>query len=312
MARCGFKVKLNIQIGKRLSSIFSGKQEREEGILSEIEEILITSDFGIEFTSQIVDELGQRVGSYERAEVVEQLRTVLREKVLSSPGLPDRPTPPGHGDGSAVPVTAQPSSLTVHLIFGVNGTGKTTTAGKLAYLLKQSGSKVLIAAADTFRDAAVEQLQIWAKKAGVPIVRQPQGADPGAVVYDAIDAAFARGVSDLIVDTAGRLHNKERLMEELRKIAKILDKKAQNAVRKKLLVLDATTGQNAIEQARQFSEYAGVDGIVLAKLDSSAKGGVACTVSGMLGIPILYAGTGERIEDLIEFNIDEYLDILLS
>jgi fused signal recognition particle receptor len=312
MARCGFKVKLNIQIGKRLSSIFSGKQEREEGILSEIEEILITSDFGIEFTSQIVDELGQRVGSYERAEVVEQLRTVLREKVVSSPGLPDRPTPPGHGDGSAVPVTAQPSSLTVHLIFGVNGTGKTTTAGKLAYLLKQSGSKVLIAAADTFRDAAVEQLQIWAKKAGVPIVRQPQGADPGAVVYDAIDAAFARGVSDLIVDTAGRLHNKERLMEELRKIAKILDKKAQNAVRKKLLVLDATTGQNAIEQARQFSEYAGVDGIVLAKLDSSAKGGVACTVSGMLGIPILYAGTGERIEDLIEFNIDEYLDILLS
>jgi len=305
-------VKLNIQIGKRLSSIFSGKQEREEGILSEIEEILITSDFGIEFTSQIVDELGQRVGSYERAEVVEQLRTVLREKVVSSPGLPDRPTPPGHGDGSAVPVTAQPSSLTVHLIFGVNGTGKTTTAGKLAYLLKQSGSKVLIAAADTFRDAAVEQLQIWAKKAGVPIVRQPQGADPGAVVYDAIDAAFARGVSDLIVDTAGRLHNKERLMEELRKIAKILDKKAQNAVRKKLLVLDATTGQNAIEQARQFSEYAGVDGIVLAKLDSSAKGGVACTVSGMLGIPILYAGTGERIEDLIEFNIDEYLDILLS
>ena len=305
-------MKLNIQIGKRLSSIFSGKQEREEGILSEIEEILITSDFGIEFTSQIVDELGQRVGSYERAEVVEQLRTVLREKVVSSPGLPDRPTPPGHGDGSAVPVTAQPSSLTVHLIFGVNGTGKTTTAGKLAYLLKQSGSKVLIAAADTFRDAAVEQLQIWAKKAGVPIVRQPQGADPGAVVYDAIDAAFARGVSDLIVDTAGRLHNKERLMEELRKIAKILDKKAQNAVRKKLLVLDATTGQNAIEQARQFSEYAGVDGIVLAKLDSSAKGGVACTVSGMLGIPILYAGTGERIEDLIEFNIDEYLDILLS
>jgi fused signal recognition particle receptor len=293
--RCGSKVKLSIQIGKRLSSIFSGRRGKEEDLLSEIEEILITSDFGIEFTGQIVEELKRRVSSYERDEVIVQLRTVIRERVARQDTT----------------VTAS-EPMTVYLIFGVNGTGKTTTAGKLAYRLRQSGRKVLIAAADTYRDAAVEQLQIWARKAAVPIVRQPQGADPASVVYDACDAAYARGVDDLIVDTAGRLHNRDRLMEELRKIAKILDRKAQGAARKKLLVLDATTGQNAVEQARQFSEYAGVDGIVLAKLDSSAKGGVACTVSGMLGIPILYAGIGERIEDLVDFDIDEYLDILLS
>ena len=288
-------MKLKIQIGKRLNGIFSRKGEKED-ILSEIEEILITSDFGIEFTGRIVDELRRRVQSFEREEVISHLRTVVRENVA---------LPPDNSGSSS-------SSMTVHLIFGVNGTGKTTTAGKLAYRLKRDGRKVLIAAADTFRDAAIEQLLVWAKKAQVPLVRQPQGADPGAVVYDAYDAARARSVDDLIVDTAGRLHNKERLMEELKKIAKILEKKAEDAAKRRLLVLDATTGQNAVEQARQFSEYTGVDGIVLTKLDSSAKGGVACTISGILGIPILYAGTGERLEDLVDFDIDEYLDILLS
>ena len=288
-------MKLKIQIGKRLNGIFSRKGEKED-ILSEIEEILITSDFGIEFTGRIVDELRRRVQSFEREEVISHLRTVVRENVA---------LPPDNSGSSS-------SAMTVHLIFGVNGTGKTTTAGKLAYRLKRDGRKVLIAAADTFRDAAIEQLLVWAKKAQVPLVRQPQGADPGAVVYDAYDAARARSVDDLIVDTAGRLHNKERLMEELKKIAKILEKKAEDAAKRRLLVLDATTGQNAVEQARQFSEYTGVDGIVLTKLDSSAKGGVACTISGILGIPILYAGTGERLEDLVDFDIDEYLDILLS
>ena len=288
-------MKLKIQIGKRLNGIFSRKGEKED-ILSEIEEILITSDFGIEFTGRIVDELRRRVQSFEREEVISHLRTVVRENVA---------LPPDNSRSSS-------SAMTVHLIFGVNGTGKTTTAGKLAYRLKRDGRKVLIAAADTFRDAAIEQLLVWAKKAQVPLVRQPQGADPGAVVYDAYDAARARSVDDLIVDTAGRLHNKERLMEELKKIAKILEKKAEDAAKRRLLVLDATTGQNAVEQARQFSEYTGVDGIVLTKLDSSAKGGVACTISGILGIPILYAGTGERLEDLVDFDIDEYLDILLS
>jgi fused signal recognition particle receptor len=290
-------VKLNIRIGKRLGGVFGGRNGTKEELIPEIEEILITSDFGVEFTQQIIAELVKRVGTYEKDEVIATLREILKERIMVA----------FHKTQST-----DDSQMTVHLVFGVNGTGKTTSIGKLAYRLKQDKRRVLIAAADTFRDAAIEQLSEWARRADVPVVRQSQGSDPGAVVYDAIDAAYARKVQDLIVDTAGRLHNKERLMEELKKISKILDKKGCGATRNRLLVLDATTGQNAIEQARQFNEYAGVDGIILTKLDSSAKGGVACTVSGMLGVPILWAGTGEHIEDLVSFNIDEYIDVLLS
>lgn len=290
-------MRLNIRIGKRLGGVFSGRHGSKETLLAEIEEILIISDFGIEFTQQIISDLVKRVGTYEKKEVLATLREILKDRITVEPG----------------PAQAKDDShMTVHLVFGVNGTGKTTSIGKLAYRLKQDNRRVLIAAADTFRDAAVEQLSEWARRADVPVIQQGQGADPGAVVYDAIDAAYARKIHDLIIDTAGRLHNKERLMEELKKISKILDKKAREATRKRLLVLDATTGQNAIEQARQFNEYTGVDGIILTKLDSSAKGGVACTVSGLLGVPILWAGTGEGIEDLVSFNIDEYIDILLS
>jgi len=290
-------VRLNIRIGNRLRGVFSGKHGSKETLIPEIEEILITSDFGIEFTQIIISDLVKRVGTYEKKEVLATLREILKERITVEPG------PPQAKDNS---------HMTIHLVFGVNGTGKTTSIGKLAHRLKQDNRKVLIAAADTFRDAAVEQLSEWARRADVPVIQQGQGADPGAVVYDAIDAAYARKIDDLIIDTAGRLHNKERLMEELKKISMILDKKAGEATRKRLLVLDATTGQNAIEQARQFNEYTGVDGIILTKLDSSAKGGVACTVSGLLGVPILWAGTGEGIEDLVYFNIDEYIDILLS
>jgi fused signal recognition particle receptor len=194
----------------------------------------------------------------------------------------------------------------------VNGTGKTTTCAKLAYKLKRKGRCVLIAAADTYRDAAIEQLLIWSKRAEVPVIRQFQGSDAGAVVFDACDAALSRKVDDLVIDTAGRLHNKEMLMKELAKIGKILDKKLPDARRLKLLTLDATTGQNAISQASLFDEYIGVDGIILTKLDSSAKGGIACAVSGKLKIPILYAGIGEKVEDLDDFDIDEYLDMLFS
>ena len=290
-------MRLNIRIGNRLRGVFSGKHGSKETLIPEIEEILITSDFGIEFTQIIISDLVKRVGTYEKKEVLATLREILKERITVEPG------PPQAKDNS---------HMTIHLVFGVNGTGKTTSIGKLAHRLKQDNRKVLIAAADTFRDAAVEQLSEWARRADVPVIQQGQGADPGAVVYDAIDAAYARKIDDLIIDTAGRLHNKERLMEELKKISMILDKKAGEATRKRLLVLDATTGQNAIEQARQFNEYTGVDGIILTKLDSSAKGGVACTVSGLLGVPILWAGTGEGIEDLVYFNIDEYIDILLS
>lgn len=290
-------MRLNIQIGKRLGGVFSGRHGGIEELIPEIEEILVTSDFGIEFTQQIISELVKRVRKNERDEVLNALREILKERITVAPGPPQ---------------VTDDSHMTVHLVFGVNGTGKTTSIGKLAYRLKHDKRRVLIAAADTFRDAAVEQLSEWASRADVPVIRQGQGADPGAVVYDAIDAAYARNIQDLIVDTAGRLHNKERLMEELRKISKILDKKTEGATRKRLLVIDATTGQNAIEQARQFNEYTGVDGIILTKLDSSAKGGVACTISGLLGVPILWAGTGEGIEDLVSFNIDEYINVLLS
>ena len=194
----------------------------------------------------------------------------------------------------------------------MNGTGKTTTVGKLAYKLKNDGNRVLIAAADTYRDAAIDQLMIWSNRADVPVILTEQGSDSGAVVYDACDASKRRSIDDLIIDTAGRLHNKEALMEELSKISRILEKRLPEARKLKMLVLDATTGQNAISQAVLFNQYVGVDGIILTKLDSSSKGGVACAVSGKLKIPIFYAGTGESLEDLVDFNVEEYLDTIFT
>jgi fused signal recognition particle receptor len=284
---------IKLSLGQRLNSLFKGQRDNEE-ILSDIEELLITSDFGIEFTTDVVDELRKRLSSSERKEYITTLKEIIKERMtLEIPRF----------DGG---------NITVFLIFGVNGTGKTTTAGKIAFRLKEEGKKVLIAAADTFRDAAIEQLAVWSTRAGVPMIKQYQGSDPGAVVFDACDSARSRDVDFLIVDTAGRLHNKERLMEELVKIGKILDRKLPDAQRMKLLTLDATTGQNGVSQADLFNQYLGVDGIILTKLDSSAKGGIACAISGKLNIPILYAGLGERIEDLVEFNIDEYLVSLFN
>ena len=280
-------------LGQRLNSLFSGKRDSED-ILNDIEELLITSDFGIEFTTEVIDELRRRISSSERDVVVAELKSIIKEHMtLEAPGFEN-------------------SGITVFLIFGVNGTGKTTTAGKIAYQLKEEGRKVLIAAADTFRDAAIEQLAVWSRRAGVPLIKQYQGSDPGAVVFDACDSARSRGVDFLIIDTAGRLHNKERLMEELVKIGNVLDRKMPDAQRVKLLTLDATTGQNGVSQADLFNQYIGVDGIILTKLDSSAKGGIACSISGRIGIPILYAGVGEHIEDLVQFNVDEYLSSLFD
>jgi len=280
-------------LGQRLNSLFSGKRDSED-ILNDIEELLITSDFGIEFTTEVIDELRRRISSPERDVVVAELKSIIKEHMtLEAPGFEN-------------------SGITVFLIFGVNGTGKTTTAGKIAYQLKEEGRKVLIAAADTFRDAAIEQLAVWSRRAGVPLIKQYQGSDPGAVVFDACDSARSRGVDFLIIDTAGRLHNKERLMEELVKIGNVLDRKMPDAQRVKLLTLDATTGQNGVSQADLFNQYIGVDGIILTKLDSSAKGGIACSISGRIGIPILYAGVGEHIEDLVQFNVDEYLSSLFD
>lgn len=286
-------MKFKFALGEKIQAIFRSKRERGE-LLSEIEELLITSDFGIEFTRDITDELKKRAHSYDRETLLNLLKEIIKEKMAL-------PRPP-QGEGT----------LTAYLVFGVNGTGKTTTVGKLAYRLKNRGRRVLIAAADTYRDAAIDQLVIWSERAGVPIIKQQQGADSGAVVYDSCDAALRRQVDEMVIDTAGRLHNKERLMRELEKIWRILDKKLPGAKKLKLLTLDATTGQNALSQASLFYEYVGVDGIVLTKLDSSAKGGIACSVSGRLGIPILYAGVGEKVEDLVDFHVGGYLDNLFS
>jgi fused signal recognition particle receptor len=280
---------IKIKLGQKLNDIFGGKKERED-ILTEIEELLIAADFGIEFTFEIIGDLKKSSPSLLREKIISSLKNIIKEKMT----LDHRPE--SH------------ETLNAHLIFGVNGTGKTTTVGKLAYRLKVKGKRVLIAAADTYRDAAIDQLVVWSKRANVPLIRQEQGADPGAVVYDACDAARSRHVNDLVIDTAGRLHNKEALMEELAKISRVLEKKLPEANIINLLTLDATTGQNAISQAFLFNKYIGVDGIILTKLDSSAKGGIACAVSGKLKIPLLYAGTGEKVEDLIDFDLNEYLN----
>jgi fused signal recognition particle receptor len=284
---------MKIKLGQKLNEIFRGKKERED-ILTEIEELLIAADFGIEFTFEIIGDLKKSSPSLLREKIISSLKNIIKEKMT----LDHRPE--SH------------ETLNAHLIFGVNGTGKTTTVGKLAYRLKVKGKRVLIAAADTYRDAAIDQLVVWSKRANVPLIRQEQGADPGAVVYDACDAARSRHVNDLVIDTAGRLHNKEALMEELAKISRVLEKKLPEANIINLLTLDATTGQNAISQAFLFNKYIGVDGIILTKLDSSAKGGIACAVSGKLKIPLLYAGTGEKVEDLIDFDLNEYLNNIFA
>jgi fused signal recognition particle receptor len=286
-------MKFAFRLGQKLGGIFGGKRDLEQ-VLGEIEELLISSDFGLDFTGEIVAALRRSALPVEKGAVLGALRDVVKRSMTLA-----RRTP-------------RPRGLVAHLLFGVNGSGKTTTAGKLAHKFRREGRRVLIAAADTYRDAAIEQLAIWAKRAEVPVVRQQQGSDPGAVVYDACDAAVGRGADDLIIDTAGRLHTKEALMEELAKIGRILEKKLPGLPKVKLLTLDATTGQNALSQAKMFNEYIGVDGIILTKLDSSSKGGVACAVSGRLGIPVLYAGVGEKIEDLDDFDVDAYLGLLFE
>jgi fused signal recognition particle receptor len=289
-----------ISLGKRLNSIFSKPVDTD--ILSEVEELLITADFGIELSDEIIREFQDRARRTTRKDFPSLLKSIVKERMtIRSLDVSKSESP-----------SVSRAPLSVILVFGVNGTGKTTTVGKLAYYYKQQGKRVLVAAADTYRDAAIDQLTVWCNRAGVPIIKQYQGSDPGAVVFDSCDSARSRNVQFLIIDTAGRLHNKKQLMEELSKIGRIVDKKLPESDVFKILTLDATTGQNGISQASQFKEYIGVDGIILTKLDSSAKGGIACSVSGKLAIPILFAGTGEGIDDLAEFDVDTYLDELFT
>ncbi|WP_462415522.1 signal recognition particle-docking protein FtsY [Eubacterium ramulus] len=290
------KTRDNIVSG--FDSIFSGFSHIDDDFYEELEEILVMGDIGIHATEEIIENLKKKVKENhikEPADCRELLINSIKEQM-------------NVGD-TAYRFEEETS---VVLVIGVNGVGKTTTIGKLAGKLKSQGKKVILGAADTFRAAAGEQLTEWANRAGVEIVGGQEGSDPGSVVYDAVQAAKARKADVLLCDTAGRLHNKKNLMEELKKINRILEKEYPEAYRETLVVLDATTGQNALVQAKQFSEAAEITGIVLTKMDGTAKGGIAVAIHSELGIPVKYIGVGESIDDLQKFDADQFVDALFE
>ena len=269
----------------------------DEAFLYDLEEALVASDVGVATAAYVLKDLKER---FERKELASAEQVKLRLKQLLTEILNGRPS-----GGSAA---AKPH---VVLMVGVNGTGKTTTIGKLAHLLKAEGKSVMLAAGDTFRAAASEQLSIWGERAGIPVIKHQEGADPGAVVFDAMSAAKARSVDVLIIDTAGRLHTKMNLMEELKKMRRIVAREITGAPHETLLVLDANTGQNALVQAKMFHEAVGINGIVLTKLDGTAKGGIVFAITKELGIPVKYIGIGEAVGDLRSFDPKEFVDALL-
>ena len=290
------KTRSNIVEG--IDSIFSGFSKIDEDFYEEIEEILIMGDIGINATTAIIEDLREKVKEQkikEPSECKELLINSIKEQM-------------------DVGETAYEfeNKTSVVLVIGVNGVGKTTSVGKLAGKLRDQGKKVILAAADTFRAAAGEQLGEWAKRAGVEMIGGQEGADPAAIIYDAVAAAKSRKADVLLCDTAGRLHNKKNLMEELKKIDRILTKEFPEAFRETLVVLDGTTGQNALAQARQFKEVADITGIILTKLDGTAKGGIAVAIQSELGIPVKYIGVGESIDDLQKFNSDEFVNALFD
>ena len=290
------KTRDNIVSG--FDSIFSGFSHIDDDFYEELEEILVMGDIGIHATEEIIENLKKKVKENhikEPADCRELLINSIKEQMYV-------------GD-TAYRFEEETS---VVLVIGVNGVGKTTTIGKLAGKLKSQGKKVILGAADPFRAAAGEQLTEWANRAGVEIVGGQEGSDPGSVVYDAVQAAKARKADVLLCDTAGRLHNKKNLMEELKKINRILEKEYPEAYRETLVVLDATTGQNALVQAKQFSEAAEITGIVLTKMDGTAKGGIAVAIHSELGIPVKYIGVGESIDDLQKFDADQFVDALFE
>ncbi|WP_055667844.1 signal recognition particle-docking protein FtsY [Desnuesiella massiliensis] len=269
----------------------------DEDLYEELEEMLITSDIGVETSMEIIEGLRKKIREEkinDPSKIKPVLKSVITEMMKENEKINER----------------EVTFPKVMLIIGVNGVGKTTSIGKMASKYKQEGHKVLLAAADTFRAAAIDQLEVWSNRASVDIVRHQEGSDPAAVVFDAIQASKARKIDVLICDTAGRLHNKKNLMDELGKINRIIDKEYNEVKKETLLVLDATTGQNAVIQAKQFMEVCPVDGIILTKLDGTAKGGVVISINKELKIPVKYIGVGEAIEDLQEFNAEEFVEAL--
>ena len=285
-------------IVRGIDSVFSGFSAIDEDFYEELEEILIMGDIGVHATNDIIERLKRQVKENhikEPAECRQLLIDGRREEMRVG--------------GAGYDFEKEEC---VVMVIGVNGVGKTTSVGKLAGKLKDAGRKVLIAAADTFRAAAGEQLAEWARRADVPMVGGSEGADPASVVFDAVNAAKARGVDVLLIDTAGRLHNKKNLMEELRKMNRIIDREYPDAHRENLIVLDGTTGQNAMIQAREFGQVAELTGIILTKMDGTAKGGIAVAIQSELGVPVKYIGVGETIEDLQKFDSDEFVNALFS
>ncbi|MBO5047675.1 MAG: signal recognition particle-docking protein FtsY [Clostridia bacterium] len=281
-----------------IDTIFGSYRNVGEELFEELEELLITSDIGAETAMEVLDTLrdkihDERITEPEKAK--EALIEILRDLI-----------------GEGEPIAYEKGKMTVILVIGVNGVGKTTSIAKMAYDIKKNGKKVLLAAADTFRAAAIDQLGVWADRVGVELIAQSEGSDPAAVVYDAAAAAKKRGTEVLIIDTAGRLHNKKNLMNELNKIDRVISRELPDAIRETLLVLDATTGQNAVIQAKEFKNAADITGLVLTKLDGTAKGGIVISIKKELGIPVKFIGVGEKIDDLQAFSADEFVNALFE
>lgn len=281
-----------------IDNIFSGFSNIDEDFYEEIEEILIMADLGVNTTSKIIESLREKVKEQKIKEPAE-CKALLIDSIKEIMNVGEN-------------AYEFENRKSIVLVIGVNGVGKTTSVGKIAGQLKAQGKKVIMAAADTFRAAAIEQLTEWSNRAGVEIIAQQEGSDPAAVVYDAIQAAKARKADVLICDTAGRLHNKKNLMEELKKIDRIIEKEYSEAYRENFIVLDGTTGQNALSQAKQFMEVTDVTGIILTKLDGTAKGGIAVAIQSELSVPVKYIGIGEQMDDLQKFNADEFVNALFE
>ncbi len=279
-------------INDKINNVFSNFRKVDEELLEELEEALVMSDIGIETSVKIIDNLRERVKK-EKIEDSEQVKEALREEIEKILEEPD----------NSLKLETKPSVI---LVIGVNGVGKTTSIGKMAARLARDGKKVVVAAADTFRAAAVEQLEVWTKRAGAEIVKRQEGSDPASVVYEAIDVTRKENADVLIIDTAGRLHNKKYLMDELNKIQKVVNKEMSEASKEVLLVIDATTGQNAISQVKAFKEQADITGIVLTKLDGTAKGGVVVGIVQENNIPVKFIGVGEQIDDMEIFNAKDF------
>jgi fused signal recognition particle receptor len=288
-----------------LDSLFAGRKQIDDALFDELEELLISADIGVSTTFEVIDAVRQGISRNEIHDL-DALKRAIRSKLLE---ILSTSAQRGVQSETSVPIDVSPYVL---MVIGVNGVGKTTTIGKLAQRIKNEGNNVLICAADTFRAAASDQLEVWAERSGVEIVQQKQGTDPAAVLFDSLKAAQSRNVDVLIVDTAGRLHNKANLMAELEKMKRVAGREIEGAPHETLLVIDAVTGQNGLEQARQFTKIADVTGIVLTKLDGTAKGGIAIAITKELGLPIRYVGVGEGVDDLLVFDPERYVDGLFG